>query len=193
MGQRSQMYVSFDNGSRDRIGIITNSGETVLTAVYFQWNYGERMVSRARGLVEWLLGNRDYLNYEADKIRKVCEVNFDYKSIMDSTDLVEEAKKYCAKKADRNEWIFGADNNDGRFFVKVGNDGKLKYAFTDCDNTAPLTAEQYLEWDCETVKVSEEDLKKSNFEENCKYIAENAELMTADELLAFIDGNYANV
>lgn len=193
MGQRSQMYISFNNGSRNENGVITNSGETILIAVDFGWNYGERMVSRARGLVEWLLDNRDYLNYEADKIRRVCEVNFDYKSIIDSSDLVEEAKKYCAKKADRNEWIFGADNNDGRFFVKVGNDGKLKYAFTETWCNAPLTAEEYFEWDCENVTVTDEDKKKSNFEENRKYIAENAELMTADELLAFMNCDYANV
>lgn len=190
MGQRSQIYVAFNNGDRNSEGVIEESRENVLTAVYLQWNYGVRMVSRARGLVEWLLGNKDYLKYEAHKIRRVCEVNFDFKSIVDSTDIVEEAKKYC-KSAERNDWIFNADNNDGRFFVAVGDDGKLKYAFTDDCNTAPLTAEQYLEWD--SAYSDEEELNESNYKENCKYIAENAELMTDEELREFLGREYANV
>jgi hypothetical protein len=44
-----------------------------------------------------------------------------------------------------------------------------------------LSGEEYFEWDCENVTVTDEDKEKSNFKENCKYIAESAELMTADE------------
>ena len=38
MGQRSQIYVRYTN----------EKGEHFLTARYFGWNYGERMISRAR-------------------------------------------------------------------------------------------------------------------------------------------------
>lgn len=44
MGQRSQIYVIYkDNQNRDCI-----------SATYFQWNYGERMISRARYLMGWI-------------------------------------------------------------------------------------------------------------------------------------------
>lgn len=47
MGQRSQIYIHFNVGD--------NEG---MVARYFQWNYGERMISRARSIMEFL--DRDY-------------------------------------------------------------------------------------------------------------------------------------
>ena len=65
MGQRSQIYVIYkDNQNRDCI-----------SATYFQWNYGERMISRARYLMGWIKAQNnlcsnlysDYLPYVAHK------------------------------------------------------------------------------------------------------------------------------
>ena len=92
MGQRSQIYVIYkDNQNRDCI-----------SATYFQWNYGERMVSRARYLMGWIKdqnlfyssdNNLFSLSYVAHKIRYIASINFDYKDVVIGTDLVEEWKK----------------------------------------------------------------------------------------------------
>ena len=47
MGQRSQIYIRY-NGD-------------IKVANYYQWNYGERMISRARAIIEIL--NDEYLEY----------------------------------------------------------------------------------------------------------------------------------
>lgn len=44
MGQRSQIYIRFNDNRME-------SGKGLI-ALYYQWNYGERMVSRARQIIE---------------------------------------------------------------------------------------------------------------------------------------------
>ena len=57
MGQRSQIYVAYDKGHRNEKGIVERKDGQYLIARYYQWNYGSRMVSRAKGLIEWILEN----------------------------------------------------------------------------------------------------------------------------------------
>lgn len=142
------------------------------------------MVSRIKGLVEWLKGHAEYLDYEGDKIPRIAETNFDLRDVVDSTDIIKEFHEQGFD-------IFTEQaNNDGMGFVLVEDDGTVKYCFTDGDITAPLTAEQYMEWDNCLTDTEEED--GSNFTENCKFLSEHA-LMTDDELRAFIDTEYKNV
>jgi hypothetical protein len=50
MGQRSQIYIRWQK----------ENGDYVLIARYFQWNFSERMISRARALIEELKENLKY-------------------------------------------------------------------------------------------------------------------------------------
>ena len=69
MGQRSQIYIRYNNGEVK--GLIAN---------YYQWNYGERMISRARWGIESIL---DTLKYEwyyqqkcnVTKLSRIFDVN----------------------------------------------------------------------------------------------------------------------
>ena len=98
MGQRSQIYIRYNvNYIR---GSLTENPETHnyrgLIARYFQWNYGERMVSRARYILEriqnefmtykWCFGDAEKL----EKLKRTCEVNFDMKDIVFSSDIIKE-------------------------------------------------------------------------------------------------------
>ena len=62
MGQRSQIYVRYEK--EDNI----NVARKILAARYYQWNYGECMISRARYSMEWLKTNHEYLAYYPEKI-----------------------------------------------------------------------------------------------------------------------------
>ena len=76
MGQRSQIYVRYTN----------DKGEHFLTARYFNWNYGERMISRARHTLEWIKDNVDYADYNfiyhSEKLARIIDVNFDMHDVM---------------------------------------------------------------------------------------------------------------
>ena len=147
MGQRSQIYVRVNN----------EYNETVLVARYFAWNFGERMVSRARHTIDWL---KEYLSYDGKHLErtgknraylpnslyrrliKVIETNFDLIDVADTSDIVEEYRVW----GDYNEsnapafaegfisYVFTEhDNNDGKLFIDVLTSGEIKYAFTDSD------------------------------------------------------------
>lgn len=195
MGMRSQIYVSFNNGTRDKNGVVTEPGKQELAAVYFGWNYGSRMVSRAAGLTDWLLRSLPYLNYEKDKIRRVAETNFDFKDVIDSLDIIAEANELSGdlelnRWEDFNDFIFRKEcNNDGKLFISVGDDGTVGYCFTDCDCSAPMDAAQYMAWNG---YQTEED-KGSNYSRNSRWLSQNAELMTADDLNEFLQTEYCNV
>ena len=75
MGQRSQIYIR----------IASEYDKTpILYAKYYGWNYGERMISRARHGIEYI---KAYLEYKSDKntqekINKIFDVNFDMKDVI---------------------------------------------------------------------------------------------------------------
>ena len=52
MGQRSQIYIRYK----------TETGYHLI-ANYYQWNYGERMISRARYGIEYLDSMRKYYSW----------------------------------------------------------------------------------------------------------------------------------
>ena len=84
--------------------------------------------------------------------------------------------------------VFNYNSCDGKLFVLISDDDIIRYAFTDDDITKPMTAEEYMAWgDYDT------EMSYSNYEENRKGIAEQAQLMTADELEAFLSARYANI
>ncbi|MBR6162997.1 hypothetical protein IKQ26_03775, partial [bacterium] len=190
MGQRSQIYVSYSVGHRNDEGKLDEkSYGKNLIPLYFQWNYGSRMVSRARGLVEWLEDYKPYIlpNETDKKIRRIAETNFDMRDVVFSADLIQEYVE------DNRELPVGEalcdifekqGNNDGKFFLSLEDDGSFKYAFTDREITKPMTAEQYMEWG-----DYEDEEPESNLKENLEYLEnnKNLKLMTEKELHAFIN------
>ena len=187
MGQRSQIYVIYkDNQNRDCI-----------SATYFQWNYGERMISRARYLMGWIKAQNnlcsnlysDYLPYVAHKIRYIASVNFDYKDVVIGQDLIEEWKAYKqgVPNANLNDYIFNADNNDGCLFIDARVPQNLRYAFTTYDyKDGVMGPEAYLKWDGTPQKIRDTKFTKRNI----NWITHNAKLMKKKELEAILRTTY---
>lgn len=183
MGQRSQIYVIYkDFQNRDCI-----------SATHFQWNYGERMISRARYLMSWIKAQDSlytgYLCFVAHKIRYVASVNFDYKDVVIGTDLIEEWKAYerGTTRQSINDYIFHADNNDGCLFIDARIPKHLRYAFTTYDyKDGVMGPEAYLKWDRIPKKIQDAKFTKCNV----NWITHNAKLMKKAELEAILKATY---
>ena len=192
MGQRSQIYIAYNrDASTKDMEAYVRKGDRVLVARYFSWNYGARMVSRAKGTMEWLSEYKDDLQYVEEKIHRIADINFDFRDIALSTDIIEEWKKEFNDQP-ANDTIFKfQDNNDGKLFISVEEDGTIKYCFSDGDITKPMTAKQYMNWDHCQKNTEEND--GSRYAENCSWIKKNAVLMSSKELKDFISCSYSNV
>ena len=143
MGQRSQIYVRYTN----------NKGEHFLTARYFGWNYGERMISRARHTIEWIKDNikhADYnFAYDTKKLIRIMEVNFDMHDAMITSDIVEEYFDYGNVHNTFTEYVFTEhENNDGKLFIDIHPNGTIKYAFVDssCNLDKQMGGLGYMRW-----------------------------------------------
>ena len=189
MGQRSQIYVRYTN----------DKGEHFLTARYFGWNYGERMISRARHTLEWIKDHIQYADFEfaADnkKLTRIIDVNFDMHDVMISTDIVEEYFETFSTDYTFKDYVFiFHDNNDGKLFIDIHLDGTIKYAFIDssCNLDKPMGGLGYMRWNHKSWRtsehISEEQKEKCNL--NCKYLRNNFQLMTTKELKDFISCDY---
>lgn len=144
MGQRSQIYVRY-NGH-------------LMMANYYQWNYGERMISRARYGIQYLIENFLEPGYSplhyANKISRIFDVNFDMKDVHISSNIFEEYKELFADDCTFSEYCFEwQDNNDGRLLIDITaaestKSYKVKYAFLDNELNVDrrMTAEAYLFW-----------------------------------------------
>ncbi|ADU23936.1 hypothetical protein [Ruminococcus albus] len=187
MGQRSQMYIKFESEK-----------EKILIANYYQWNYGERMISRAKYVIEYIKNAYDTFYKEGNfhfwyenkdtirKLKRLLDVNFDMQDIVLSQDIIEEFKEEADDNCKFNDYVFyGQDNNDGQFYLYVMNNGSLKYTFTDYNCNDRLTAHQYME------DYNAED--REICEENTTYIEENAQLLSNSEWAEFLDDNYSSL
>lgn len=197
MGQRSQIYVRFES--------IGENAEPILIANYYQWNYGERMISRIKHILEYIATSyeefykdtdRFHNWYESDetqmKIRRMLDVNFDMQSIVISHDIIEEYKEY-GDDCKFNDYVFyGQDNNDGQAYLYVMNDGTIKYAFTDYECTEILTPEGYMKEYSEYLQSNDPEAWEL-CKENMKYIREHAQLMTNAEWAGFLDDDYSSL
>lgn len=185
MSQSSQIYVAYTTGKEA-------DNEHILVARYFSWNYGSRMVSRAAGIINWIADSVKTFGYivRPEKLVRIIDTNFDFRDVVISTDIIKEAKDYkeygCKTQ---EEYIFNyQQNSDGKLFILVGVDG-IKYAFTDSDTHVPLTAEEYMTWG----DYSSEEDEGSHLTENIKTIEDLSQLMTTEELEAFLTASYSNV
>ena len=191
MGQRSQIYIRWH--ITDRKGFFHEG----LIARYFGWNFGIRMVSRAKSIMEEI--QEEFLAYpylfsdleSTKKLERFCDVNFDMRSIEMSSDLIEEVRE---EFPDHPEYLFEQDNNNGQLFIDI-SDSNIKYCFMeyfDCDTV--MDAEDYMEWDRKDSglpnwHVPDKDIGISEIqytEKNIAAINKMASLMTIEEVHEFV-------
>lgn len=192
MGQRSQIYVRIYNKE--------NPDCPYLIARYFQWNYGQGMISRARHTLDFIKEHKDYISYYTTIIPKYLEVNFDTKGITDSSDLFQEYCKFGKDHYSLADYLFTQDNNDGTLWIDIRKNG-IKYAFLDCvsplglseSSIEPLSANEYMNFDVEGWNTDESCLDENRLElvtDNIKAISKAAKLMTAREIWKFVNTDY---
>lgn len=182
MGQRSQIYIRTGNE---------------IIARYYSWNYGERMISRARYLVEWLEEMKEYLDWNKDKIHRIADTNFNMIDVVVSSDIVEEYNDWPKEDHEFNEYVFGCPggNNDGKLYIDCdGNE--IKYAFTD-DEDRVLDPWGYLKWDMweKTQKACMEHLPEDAREytkENIKFLKGKKMLMQEEVGERFLENTFEN-
>ena len=187
MGQRSQIYVR----------ITDEKGKKYLIAKYFQWNYGERMISRARYGIEYAKKQNDYIGLDSvkEQVGEIFNINFDMKDYLHTTDIIKEWLIYGEKwEVEFKDFVFyNQDNNDGKLFIDIKEKNKeIKYCFTDYDLKIFKSPKAYMDWDCEDW-LNSEYYKKSVVNKcisNMNKIEKSAILMTDEELEDFINDDY---
>lgn len=138
MGQRSQIFLRYQE----------TDGTRKLVARYYGWNYGERMISRARHTIEWLKENYELISFYAEKIPRILDTNFDMGDCVISSDILKEYQELYGPEDSLNDVLFyGQDNNDGRLLIDIDNAGNIKYAFLTSESDTPLSSVEYMEWD----------------------------------------------
>lgn len=192
MGQRSQIYVRV-------------KGKLVV-ANYYQWNYAERMISRARAIIEWIDKYRknDWLDFfkkdgcsinnsSITKLRRICDINFDMRDVAISCDIFKEYEELGNESPFKDYVFLEQDNNDGKLFVDVTESG-IKYCFTDYNCKKTMGGEKYMAWERgKDWKQTNQDFTKKDLKtclSNIKFIKSHAKLMTKDEWEEFINKKY---
>ena len=188
MSKPCQIYVRYPS-----------KGGKKLIARYFSWCYGARLVSRARGIVEWIKDNSDgdfrgYLSVGEclTKLLRVIDTNFDMKDVAISGDIVQEWRN-DADDEDFADYVFRSqDDCNGQLFIDLLDGGDIKYAFWKTGDEKIMDANTYMTWN----NAAWENGNESEYDdfdvcrENITALESYATLMTADELRAFIEYPY---
>lgn len=191
MGQKSQVYIRWKDGN----------GNSHLIASYFQWCYGQYLVSRARHTIEIMLRNKDldvgyFFRWKKDGIRKLLEVNFDTHDISDSYDITQWYSEYGITDS-FNKYVFtGVDNNDGKLFIDIKPDWTISYGFVNqcCDSNSVMDAEKYMDFEAQDCVY--DDWRNTDYvdsktcQNNIKFLRENAVLMTPEDITEFVECEY---
>lgn len=187
MGQRSQIFVRYED-----------NGQKKMIARYYQWNYGERMISRARYGIEWLKKMYKYSFEIERKLYRILNVNFDMIDYAISSDIIKEFIDDDWENDGytlNNFMFYQQDNNDGKLFIDVLSDGTIKYAFLDYNNKKIMSGTEYMKWDRgkgwknPTEYFDQEDIDICI--KNIKEINKMAKKMTADEVKEFMEMDYS--
>lgn len=192
MGQRSQIYIRFKDEDM--------SNKKGLVALYYNWNFGERMISRTRQIIEEIIschsekGLHVGKNHFKYRLKQAATVNFDMRTVeIVCLDIFGEIFE---SPIEYKDMLFNQDNNDGCLFVDVQFNQNLKkveikYALTDW-NYKPLVPEEYMKWDNRDINSQYyNDENRKHYYENCQYIKDNATLMTKEEIDEFVHTDYA--
>lgn len=186
MGQRSQIYVRCSGN--------------LIVANYYQWNFAERMISRARWGIEEIDSVRQCgksLRFDSawwEKLRRVFDVNFDMHDYQIHSDIIKEWEELFQNEP-FNRFVFDEqDNNNGQLIVDISDNWEISYAFlsSDCTNRTPMSAAEYMRYEnsmWEQSKYIDEDGKKK-CAENIEAISKMARLMTEQEVQDFLTYDY---
>ncbi len=189
MGQRSQIFVRFENYDRKK----------ELAARYYQWNYGERMVSRARYSIQWLKEMYKYPGSVKEKLYRILDTNFDMRDCVISSDIIKEyVDDDWVNTCPLNNFMFERQaNNDGKLLIDVLPDGTIKYAFLDYSNTKIMSGSEYMCWDVgNNWKVPDEHINQESIDtciENIKELNKLAKKMTKEEVKEFMEFDYSHL
>jgi hypothetical protein len=156
----------------------------------------------------------DWWDFDAEKIAKFLNINFDMRDIAESTNILEEyVEEYLEDMSTYPQNLtqflfFGQANNDGKLFIDINlEDGKeeFKYAFLDdeCNTDYIMDPNSYMNWEQSYIHYShwtdddwavpnkcftDEDIKICK--ENIEFIKETGQLMTITDLMNFIEYDY---
>lgn len=188
MGQRSQIYVRYN--------------KELIIANYYQWNYGDRMISRARYGIQYMIENYlkfgyDFvftIGWQIEKLRRYFDVNFDMKDIVMSSNIFKEYEENFSEENFCDFCFYQQDNNDGKLFIDIIMDEEtkeftIKYAFLDweCNLDRIMTASDYMTWDEEDWMNSPyiSDNMKQACKDNIGYL-DDISLLTKHELIDYL-------
>ena len=146
MGERSNIFVRIRAKKRSSD---KNYKHETFFGLYYQWCYGERMISRLRSAIDFVDSNISGWHGEyvvsketTDKFKRYLAVNFDMQDILDPVDLVPDLvndvmRGYATENAD----IFDQAENHGFIYIDITlddpekkfgeNNAKIKYAFVE--------------------------------------------------------------
>lgn len=188
MGQRSQIFVRFEK----------ELGEKEIVARYFNWNYGERMISRVYHTIAWIkahleLTNSDpgqYLSQNRKKLVRILDTNFDMYDITIASNILKEYEEFDWHMP-LNDFMFnGQDNNDGKAFIDVKRNGMIKYALLTSDNVL-CNPSEYMVWDIDKEwMIPDKYISKRMIgitEEHIEELSDIATLMTEEEVKEFME------
>ena len=187
MSEAAQIYVRY-NGKKGR-GLIAN---------YYSWCYGERLVSRARYGIEWIIeklsSKRLHDRWYLIRLSRILDTNFDMKDVTISQDIIKERLDRYPEDNFRESVFLTQQNDDGKLFIDICKDF-VKYAFTDRDANLEhiMDAESYMVWNVGPEWRCNPHIEKDMIaacDENIKYLSEHAQLMTPEELEDFINCEY---
>ena len=146
MGERSNIFVRIR--AKERSSDKNYKHETFF-GLYYQWCYGERMISRLRSAINFVENNiggwrGEYVVSKEliSKFKRYLAINFDMQDIVEPLDLIPDAvddvmQGYDTAKAD----IFDQAENHGFIYLDITlddpeekfgeNKANIKYAFVD--------------------------------------------------------------
>ncbi len=193
MGQRSQIYV--------RIATGTENKKYALYARYYPWNFAERMISRCRHTIDWLIDSLSISFINVEKLVRIMDTNFDLKDCVISQDIIKEWQDGFQEESSSNFIFYLQNNNDGKLFLDIVQRENpkdvpiIKYAFLnyDADLDNIMDAEAYMNWDLNRWQEILNAKDKEICMENISKIRKNAQLMTKEELIDFINSDYENI
>lgn len=182
MGERSQIFIRYRVKPTKRSVKYETEG---FIAVHHQWSYGERMISRCRGIIEHLAYMGEYTFKFADDasldiLRQTVDTNFDMRSIVKGVDLVKEAIQYG--EADKMN-VFCTDSNHGHIYIDItafgdGTAPVISYAFCDYYDKPVMDVLQFADHDIGNIgqELDPEEPRRQWFQPG-RYQMESAEGM----------------
>ena len=148
MGERSDFYVRIRAKEKTSDKFYKHQA---FFGLYYQWCYGERMISRLRSAIDFvdseISGRHGGYAINEDNIKrfkKCLAINFDMKDFLDTTDLIPDTvddiiNGFDTAKSD----IFDQAENHGFIYLDItlddpdqkfgDNKAKIKYAFVDSE------------------------------------------------------------